>query len=171
MEDSIPLEANPACEQDNNTDLIQIKESPKAEVLQGQQDKDQWATREDLYTITEMLCKKTKTLNYTHNIVAKVRKHTVSQQLLTLDRLQNHIGNCWRQPAHEARDCRANKAFSKQNQRKEHSQRFNIQQTLSPDLTSHQQKHKIHHHKATPDVMMGKNNNQAKISHSHLNTT
>jgi len=41
MEDSTLLEANPACEQDNNTDLIQIEESTKAEVSQCQQDNDQ----------------------------------------------------------------------------------------------------------------------------------
>jgi len=41
MEDSTSLEANPACEQDNNTDLIQIKESSEAEVLHGEQDKTQ----------------------------------------------------------------------------------------------------------------------------------
>jgi len=70
--------------------LIQVTESTKAEVLQCQQDKDQWATREDLHTITEMLYKITKTLNHTHNIVTKVRKHTVAQQLLTFDRLQSH---------------------------------------------------------------------------------
>jgi len=29
----------------------------------------------------------------------------------------------------------------------------------------------IHHHKATPDVMMGKNNNQAQNRRSNLNTT
>jgi len=77
MEDSTPLEVNPACEQYNNTDLIQIKESPKAEVLQCQQDKDQWATRENLYTITDMLCTMTKTLHHIRTTLAKVRKHTV----------------------------------------------------------------------------------------------
>jgi len=78
MKDSTPLKTNPACEQDNNTDLIQIKVSPKAAVLQGQQDKYQWATREDLYTIMEMLRKMNTTLNHTHNIVAKVRKHSLT---------------------------------------------------------------------------------------------
>jgi len=42
LEDSTLLEANPACEQDNNTDLIKIiEESTKPEVSQCQQDNDQ----------------------------------------------------------------------------------------------------------------------------------
>jgi len=77
MENSTPLEANPACEQDNNTDLIQITESPKAEVLQGT---DQWATREDLYTIIEMSLTMIKTLHHILTTLMKVREHTISQK-------------------------------------------------------------------------------------------
>jgi len=142
MEDSTPLEANPACEQDNKTDLIKIKESPKADVLQCQQDKDQWATREDLYTITEMLCTMTKTLHHIHTTLAKVRKHTVSRKRSTLDYVEKRICYNCRKPGHIARDCRESKASFNQNQRNTHSRRFNIQQTFNPNLTSSQSKHK-----------------------------
>ena len=138
MEDSASLEANPACQQDNNTDLIQIKESSEAEVLHGQQDKTQWATREDLDTITEMLRKVNITLNHTRNIVAKVRKRTLSQQLFTLDCLQKQIENCWRQPVPATCDCRANKGSFYQNRRNVHRQRFNTRHTLNPSLTHSQ---------------------------------
>jgi len=56
MEDSTPLETNPAYEPDNNTDLTQIKESPKAEGLHCLQDTGHWETREDLHATTEQLC-------------------------------------------------------------------------------------------------------------------
>jgi len=165
------LETNPACEQANDTNLTQMKESPKAEVLQSQQDKHQWATHEDLHTITEMLRKMNTTLKNTHNIVTKVREHTLSQQLLTLDCLQKQIGNCWRQPAHATCGCRANKDSFYQNRQNVHIQRFNTQHTFNASLTSSQLIEDIHHHKATPDVMMGKNNNQAQNRRSNLNTT
>jgi len=81
MEDSTALETNPACEQDNNTDLIQIKESPKAEALHCQQDKDQWATREDLHTTTEQLCKMTKTLRYINTTLQSQTRYRLAQAI------------------------------------------------------------------------------------------
>ena len=138
MENSTLLETNPAWEQASDTNLTQMKESPKAEVLQGQQDKHQWATHEDLYTITEMLRKMNTTLKNTHNIVTKVREHTLSQQLLTLDCLQKQIGNFWRQPVHATCDCRVNKGSFYHNRQNVHSQRFNTQHTSNPSLTSSQ---------------------------------
>jgi len=142
MEHSTPLEVNPACEQENNIDLTLIEESPKAEVLHCQQDKNQWVTREELYTIMEIFHTMIKTLHHIFTILTEARNHTVSQQRSTLDYGEKRICFNCRKSGHIARDCRANKALFSQNQRKVHSQRFHIQQTLSPNLTSHQQKHK-----------------------------
>jgi len=138
MENSTLLETNPACEQANDTNLTQIKESPKAEVSQGQQEEHQWATHEDLYTVTEMLRKMNSTLENTHNIVTKVREHALSQHLLTLDYLQKQMGNCWRQPVHATGDCKANNGSFYQNRQNVHIQRFNTQHTFNPSLTSSQ---------------------------------
>jgi len=143
MEDSTPSDTNPACEQDNNPDLIQIKESPKAKVLRGQQDKDQRATREDLYTIMEMLFTMINTPNHILTTLTKVREHTVSQKRSPLYHVAKRICFNCRKPGHIACDCRANKAFFNQKQRKMHSQRFNIQQTFNPNLTSSQSNHQI----------------------------
>jgi len=136
MEDPTSSEATPACEQDSHTDLTQRKNSPKAEVSHRQQDKDQWATCEDLYIIAETLCKMTKMLHHLLTTPEKDNKHIVSQKRSTFDYAQKRICYICRKPGHEARDCRANKTFFNQNQRKAHSQRFNIQQTFNPNLTS-----------------------------------
>ena len=143
MEDSTSLETNPAYEQDNNNDLIQIEESPKAEVLHCQQDKNQWETREELYTIMEIFHTVIKTLTHIFMILTEARNHAVSQQRSPLDHVEKRICFNCRKPGHIARDCRANKTLFGQNQRKVHSQRFQIQHTLSQNLTSHQQKYKI----------------------------
>jgi len=142
MEDSTPLKTNPAYEQDNNTDFTQIEESPKAEVLHCQQDENQWETREELYTILEIFHTMIKTLNHIFTNLTEARNHTVSQQRSTLDYVEKRICFNCRKPGHIARDCRASKTLFNQNQRKVYSQRFHIQQTLSLNLTSHQQKHK-----------------------------
>jgi len=141
MEDFTPLETHPAYEQDNYTDLIQIEESPKAEVLHCQQDKNQWETREELYTIMEIFHTMIKTLNHIFTILTEARNHTVSQQRSTLDYVAKCICFNCRKPGHIAPDCRASKALFNRNQRKAYSQRFNIQQTINPKSSHSQYEH------------------------------
>jgi len=91
MEDSTPLEEIPACEQERNIGLIQIEESPKAEVLHYQQDKNQWETHEELYTIMENFHTMIQTLNHIFTILTEARNHTVSQERSTLDYVEKRI--------------------------------------------------------------------------------
>jgi len=139
IEDSISLETNSACEQDNNTDLTQLKESPKAEGLHCLQDTDKCTTQEDKKAILETLRKMNKMLTHTHNIVAKLRTHTITQQLLNLDLLQNLRGKSEKHPSHEERHRVANSASFRQKRRKELlHQLLKIQQTLTPNHSSQQ---------------------------------
>jgi len=139
MEDSIPLETNSAREQDNNTDFTQLKESPKAEGLHCLQDTDKWTTKEDQKAILETLRKMNKMVTHTHNIVARLRKHTITQQLLNLDLLQNLSEISGKHPLHAERHLGANTAPICQKRRKELLQQFfKIQQTLTPNHSSHQ---------------------------------
>jgi len=141
MGDSTPLETNPAYEQGNNTDLTQIKESPKAEALHCLQDTDQWATRQDQHTITEQLCKMTKTLRYINTTLAKVRRDTVSLKQSVFNHAVKHKCNHCRNPENTIRDSRESKTSFSQNQRNKHSQCFNIQQTINPKSSHSQYEH------------------------------
>ena len=140
-EDSSPLETNRAYEQDNNTDLTQIKESPKAEALHCLQDTDQWATRQHLHTITEQLCKMTKTLRYINTSLAKVRRDTVSLKQSIFNHAVKHKCNHCRNPQNTTRDSRESKTSFNQNQQNKHSQRFNIQQTINPKSSHSKYEH------------------------------
>jgi len=139
MEDSTPSDANPACEQDNNIDLKQIEELPKAEVLHCQQDKNQWETREELYTTMEIFHTMIKMLNHIFTILTEARNHIASQQRSTLYYAERRICFNCRKPGHIARDCRANKALFSRNQREVYGRRFNIQQTTINQKSSHLQ--------------------------------
>jgi len=101
-------------------------------VLHCQQDKNQWATCEELYTTVEIFHTMIKMLNHIFTILTEARNLTAWQQRSTLHYAERRICFNYRKPGHIARDCRVNKALFSQNQREVYGQRFNIQLTQNP---------------------------------------